>query len=517
MRKFPNIMNRIEIEQYYQEWFEVKERLLIEISSRKPVRRIVSELAIPRKYTGNFALIPENLDLDELLNRFPVTDYFFIEDESGHIRSVNHNGSLGSCFDKERLIHIIGLISSIPAGNKDLISASGFVPINSTILRNYFKDYLSYLDYLLRTGVLVTDNIFMPKEKSLGYKFSPGYENQTMAVYTYLSARDIQYDPISEERYNRLLKRFEHNTLLDYPYLSFWYMQKKLEISPDAIRFSLYNRDSNTITQTQYLAALYNIIALNNKAYNAQIDSNVHRLHSVITNIKKGYRNFLKYDGKELGAVDISNSQPFLLCILFNPDFWNRESDAYINISHLPENIQNMFTPSLISEIRRHIESIPEAELQDYIREASSGNLYEFMQAKFNNPQIDRKRIKTMILITFFSDNRYLNQNTEDAMLKRRFKSLFPEIYKLIELCKKSKKNRFACLLQAIESELILHRCCKRIWDEGRHKIPVFTIHDSIATTSENIEFVKDIMDEELNKAAGVHPTFKIETWSEQN
>ena len=76
--KYPNIMNKIEIELYYREWQEAKERLLKEISMKEPVRRIVSALALPKKYTGSFALIPANLDLDRHLERFPVTDYFFV-------------------------------------------------------------------------------------------------------------------------------------------------------------------------------------------------------------------------------------------------------------------------------------------------------------------------------------------------------------------------------------------------------------------------------------------------------
>ena len=64
------------------------------------------------------------------------------------------------------------------------------------------------------------------------------------------------------------------------------------------------------------------------------------------------------------------------------------------------------------------------------------------MQSEINNPEIDRSRVKTMILITFFSDNRYISQKTEDASLKRRFRALFPKIYELIALCKRSRKNR---------------------------------------------------------------------------
>lgn len=511
------------IELYYKIWQEAKERLLKEISLKEPVRRIISGIGILPKYSGFFALIPANLDLDRHLERYPVTDYFFVKDESGHIRSVNHNGTLGYNFDTERLIYIIGLISSIPAGKRDLVTDDGYVPINSFVLRNYFKDYLSYLDYLLRTGVLITDGIAFKGEKSCGYKFSPKYECKPMRRYVYQSARYVQQEPIVKERFNRHTKKFEHNLLLAYPYLSHWYLQKKLEINPAAVDFAWNRRvtafkgNPDKDPQAQYQAALYNIIALEYKEYKAQIDSNVHRLHSAITNMQKVYRNFLKYDGQELTAIDISNSQPFLLTILLNPDFWDRTSNAYINIGHLPDNIQKMFTRSLILEIRRYVSSTPRTNFHDYIREASAGNLYEFMQREINNPEIDRSRVKTMILITFFSDNRYISQQTEDASLKRRFRGLFPEIYKLIVLCKRSRKERFACLLQSVESEIILHRCCRRIWDEGGHEVPVFTIHDSIATTAEHVEFVRQIMDEELTKAAGVHPSFKTELWSESN
>ena len=68
--------------------------------------------------------------------------------------------------------------------------------------------------------------------------------------------------------------------------------------------------------------------------------------------------------------------------------------------------------------------------------------------------------------------------------------------------------------MQSIESEIILHRCCKRIWDERNHQVPVFTIHDSIATTLENVEYVKSVMEEELRKAIGVTPTLSVERWN---
>ncbi len=497
-------------------------------------------LAIARKYAGDFAMIPEILDFDKHFAQFPLTDYKFrMKRETGIIVSKK-----GIKFDKDRMAYIIGLISSIPASNKDSISEDGYVHIYSKYIQDFFPDYKCYLDYLINTRVVISDGFYIEGKKSIGYKFAPAYENAKLVKYVFnrkFQGKEASSLAVPAQTYNKDTDRLEDNPLVNMPYLSFWYNNKKLTINSGAREYAWQVKEQKFASgysswddnhdkwdkknkryfkkypKSQYNAAMHNIAAIEIGAYNAKIDSNVHRLHSAITNMQKDFRNFLKYDDKELTAIDISNSQPFLLCILFNPEFWDKDSDTYINIGHLPENIQKMFTPTLLTEIKRYVASIPAANLQNYIREASAGNLYEFMQRKINNPDIDRSRVKTMILITFFSDNKYISQQTEDAALKRRFRELFPEIYDLIAKCKRSRTNRFACLLQSVESDIILNRCCKRIWDEGGHKVPVFTIHDSIATTAENVGLVRNIMDEELYKAAGVHPHFKEETWSEAN
>ena len=77
--------------------------------------------------------------------------------------------------------------------------------------------------------------------------------------------------------------------------------------------------------------------------------------------------------------------------------------------------------------------------------------------------------------------------------------------------------NRFAILLQSIESEIVLHRCCRRIWEEADHQVPIFTIHDSIVTTSENVGYVRDVLMQELTFCIGVKPTLAIEEWTMDN
>jgi hypothetical protein len=123
---------------------------------------------------------------------------------------------------------------------------------------------------------------------------------------------------------------------------------------------------------------------------------------------------------------------------------------------------------------------------------------------------------KTFILYVYgckFTKNKLLFHQ-QGATLKRLFDNTYPEIYSLIALAKRDNHAALACLLQSIESEIILHRCCKRIWKESNHQVPVFTIHDSIATTTEHVEWVKGIMQEELTNAIGIPPTLKEEQWN---
>ena len=536
---------------FWERWFEesigwIKDVASEEFGNIENPKSNKLFLAIARKHAGDFAMIPENLDLDKHIEQFPLTNYKFRNKRGADI-IVSKKGIR---FDKDRLAYIIGLISSIPASNKDSITEDGFVPIYSKYIQRFFPDYKCYLDYLIKTGVIIPDGFYIEGKKSIGYKFAPFYENAGLVKYVYHRKNQGNEESaavVPAQTYNKDKNILEDNPLVNIPYLSFWYNNKKLTISSSAREYAwqvkerkfaagVLSWDDNhdkwdkkkkryfkKYPRSQYNAAMHNIAAIEMGAYNAKIDSNVHRLHSAITNMQKDYRNFLKYDGQELTAIDISNSQPFLLCILFNPDFWDKDSDAYINIGHLPENIQSRFSDGLLDEIKTYVAYMPEDSKSEYIIKASSGEVYKFMMDKANEQYPDcckeKKDAKIMMLIAFFSANSFLNQDKEAAKMKRIFKATFPEIYGLIELAKTGikQKNRFACLLQSVESEIILHRCCKRIWDEGEHKVPVFTIHDSIATTSEYVEFVRSIMDEELTKAAGVHPNFKTEVWSESN
>jgi hypothetical protein len=92
------------------------------------------------------------------------------------------------------------------------------------------------------------------------------------------------------------------------------------------------------------------------------------------------------------------------------------------------------------------------------------------------------------------------------------FKKTFPTVYKIISKIKKERHATLAIILQRLESELFLQKCCKIIYEE-RPDIPIFTLHDSIITTKENIEYVKSIIEKVLLEHINAKPHLKVERW----
>lgn len=498
-------------------------------------------LAIGVKYSGYFALIPSNLNLDKHIEKYPVTDYNFVEIES-KIYTKNNNGYIGATYDKDRMLYMLDLLNIIPANKKDSITEDGYVSINSEILRKYFKDYLCYLDYLIDTGIIISDNHYEVGIASKGYKFSPMYEKSELIIIYYSKFNKRKVLPIQEKVYDSYSKKFQANDLTNYPYLTHWYNQKKL-IMNDRIavkyahllmkrKFDLgydswdinkskwckkRNEFSKKYPKTQFNALIHNVESIKIHDYKAKIDTKVHRLHSVLTNIQKEYRNLITYNRQTLVSIDITNSQPYLLNILFNPNFWNPNSNTPISINNLSNNIQSYISPSLSSMIGNYLGNLDDTYLSDYRRKTSEGVIYEYIRDLANkafDQNLKREDIKTMFYIVLFSKNKFFYQ--QGAELKRLFAELYPQIYDLIVILKSIDHTALACLLQCIESEIILHRCCKRIWEEGGQQVPIFTIHDSIVTTKENEKFVKRIMTDELTKAVGVSPKLDVEEWKKE-
>ena len=183
--------------------------------------------------------------------------------------------------------------------------------------------------------------------------------------------------------------------------------------------------------------------------------------------------------------------------------------------------------------------TLPTLMLQDlylYIELVIEGRLYEYLHTLLKRElrlgdRYTKKKCKKEFFALLFDDTRKYDKNKELKKGERRFKKRvdvfrnhFPLVYDLFDRVKygelnisrkvKTKKSyaRLAVLLQSIESELIIEVVCKRISRE-RSELPLFTIHDHVATVEGNEKYVKRILEEELKKMFGFIPRLKMEKW----
>jgi len=449
-------------------------------------------------------------------------------------------------FKIDKLVHILHLLYLIPANNKSLAVVDGYVPIYSVLLKKKIENYKDYLDYLCQYHILECDGIFIKYAKSKGYRFTAKYINQPL--------KKINISDRTLIKKIKKLRNEKFESLKGYEYLTRWLWDGKLVIDYKTARNFAFNdfqlkdkfpelrdRQKNNKYKdhrTQYTSALLNIERLKNHDMYMSVDANVHRFHSNLTCMKSIYRNLLTYDGQKLVSIDIKNSQPYLSTKLLDPKFLfcNKYEKMYknkfttiieiddfitfytINKSLFFNLFQNSNIYSCIIMCLKSVKMPINKDVATFVESVSKGNFYELLSTmikqEMNLSITDRKELKAIVFLVLFTDNKFIGQ--DDAAPKRIFKELFPNIYKLFALIKKKDKSILPRILQTIESHLMLKVIAKRISKE-RPTLPIFTIHDSIATTVGNEEYVQYVMQEELTKHIGHSPSLSVEYWTPEN
>lgn len=461
--------------------------------------------------------IPQNLDLDSLIYETPAP-----------FRN----------FKRDKLRYIIHLISAIPLMKKDLIHED-YIPIHAKTLQRKIHNYREYLQYLIDDlKILECNNHYVVGGFSMGYRLVKKYRESKVApvkVMDYTFRKTLQRQRVLKDA-----------TVMSVPHITKWFEEEKLQIDLPLVKQflnrelelkmgnqSLWNLDRNEKKKnpvSQYNHALMSAERLDWKDYHLMLDDNVYRFHSNLTNMRSIVRNAVSYDGQKLISIDIRNSQPYLSTVLFNEAFWSgsenqktiknvAQNDPFsllngiitINNTNIPVSDSYIMVVDIVSFLTGK-------DFIKYVKLVSDGSIYDFLQDKFHHDlgidYCSRRDVKAAIFQVLFTDNRFIGQ--KEAEPKFLFKQLFPDVYKLFALIKKRDKTLLPRLLQSIESHLIIDVIAKRISEE-LPSAPIFTIHDSIATTEDNVDKVRSIMSEELFKAIGHRPVLQVEQWDRQN
>lgn len=472
--------------------------------------------------------LPVNLDLDQLIYDNPRPSTF-------------------NPYKKDKLMYIIHLLSAMPLMNKDLLFED-FIPLNAQMLQKCIQNYNDYLKYLIiDLKIIETNGQYIVGQKSKGFRLTEKYRTTVEAV------------SYSDRTFQKSLQVYKNKKALSVKHLGYmtkWFnddLQINMGVVSDFLdeEFALKSKnydlwDYNRIKKAhikpinQFNHAKMSAEKLSWKDYYLMLDNNVYRFHSNLTNMRSIIRNAITYKGQKLISIDIKNSQPYLSTLLLNRDFWitaknEPKKDAFLSISfdepkinslisfnnikgsksnHININNinnKNMFPYIMLGEMEN---ALIQQGFDHYIQLVVSGKFYEYLEEVFKQHlgvgYADRKEVKTAVFQVLFTDNRFFGQ--DDAKPKKLFQKLFPKVYDIFSKIKSKDKSLLPRLLQSIESYLIVDVICKRIATELPNA-PIFTIHDSIATTEEYVDAVELIMQEELYYAIGYPPKLEREYW----
>ena len=113
---------------------------------------------------------------------------------------------------------------------------------------------------------------------------------------------------------------------------------------------------------------------------------------------------------------------------------------------------------------------------------------------------------RSLFKVRFFRKVFYSKEGENEE--REIFKKLFPSVANIISYYKKVNYKDLAIELQRVEADIMINSVVPRLAEK---KIFVLTIHDSILTTPDNVELVKEIIMNEFKKY-NLHPTLKIKS-----
>jgi len=406
---------------------------------------------------------------------------------------------------QDRLALQLSNYLSVISNNYKDYQANGSVRLKAEYLKKWDYKYSETMSILEYNEILKKAGNYTISESSFPYSLNADVAGLDFVKYEY-------QDPKFKYHFNKKILKIQTYTkkiLKPYHYLTKWYDSDKLFIDPEIGKEKIMEME----VQNQYLHTYKHLQLLHQDHY-FKIDSTAGRFHTPITNLKRELRASLSYKGERLYSIDIVNCQPYLSQILTQPSFWNMRNNLklkYYNKINTNKELMSIMIPKVVQCNEKQLYS-------KFLTEVNNGNFYEnFTQTikESTGVILERNDAKVAIYQTFFSDNRFINASPIprfDASLKKLFKLNYPDIYEIFAAVKRKESNALAILLQNIESEIIIENVCPYI-SKYLPDCPIYTIHDSIATTEKHIETVSDILKYICFQYIGAVPTLKIEPW----
>jgi len=351
---------------------------------------------------------------------------------------------------------------------------NSFISLNGkTLLSIIGGRYKYYITHLVNAGIIETNNLFLVGEKSKGYRFTEKYRNVKFKRVIIMDKNIIKKITSFKDYLKIGIRLPQHKYIYD--------CLNHISIQENEARYFI---EQSSTTAEQYNSYSISIDMIAGKNYFFVADKTAGRVHNNITNLPSDLRPFLRYNNQELVEIDIANSQPFLFNLLIIDYFINNTQPS----PYLPPSYDNQYSTSY-----------PDIIL--YKELTSNGKFYEYMMQYLPIMGRDEFKKKLFGRIFYNDDKKFLYEEWSI------FQDIFPTVAHIISFYKRNNYKDLAISLQKVEADIIINRIVIRLEKES---IYCLTIHDSILTTPNNAEIVKQIMLEEFEKHFGLIPTIRI-------
>ncbi|MEP7376546.1 MAG: hypothetical protein ABI675_24320 [Chitinophagaceae bacterium] len=485
-------------------------------------------------------LIPANLDINELLEKFPPR------------KRKNRKFNTGN------LYYLIDLLCSETFDQfEEGMTDDAFVRLSSTLLNNHITKYKDSLNYLMDAGVVEANNAYVAGNiatsknvaRCKGYRFTEPYLREFKELNiedSSLNRKKTQARQLSHRKqneYRHLLKWFNPKLVIDVKAaLEFNQMMyedvrdDKARWKPKMIQHPWYGLiPSGEVVDPiySYQSQQFAIRRFSEQEFTFSLSSS-RRLYSTLGFLKKEFRQFVSYDGCRLVELDAGNCQPYLIQGLFNHLFWTNQHDHFnvkdIKQYHITNNYLKVLNSSCFSWFKLSTmlgnlaETVYRQGFQRYQHDVNKGIFYQtfydnhssspgkdnLYEDEFFDGSTDEKAIASLK----YRILKYVNASYRwNSPVKNGFKKDYPEVHELLMTLKKyDRNNDISTFMHAIEATIFLFLIAKRFAIEYADR-PIYSIHDCLITTRGHEKILEEIMLEEFTKCIGIRPVIKTKYW----
>jgi hypothetical protein len=473
--------------------------------------------------------IPANIDYDQLFSK--------IEGKENYQRE---------------LIDATYVVLSFLYPSKDYIKATngfeGFKSINNDeinkIIRNRFgkvKSLLLDVNSHPSGAILMEKPNYQPGIKSKSYRLNeelflnPGERwvvlgsNAEKRLFKFEQDGIMKYEDFKLS-YKFLLDQYQSNITIDNEAMNYVSTLKSLLLEKvnqfDGDKDEMTKRVNDIIKEMKS-----KISVIQKKKFRPSVSKSNHRLNSVITNLNRELRYYLRINGNRLVEVDMKSSQPYVLGSILTNDFFTESTSIDYRLNSIYPQLYNQLnyissnpTSGITSKIEKSLYNNKEGfplhfmsggldncqEIQSYRNLPFKEGFYSHFNFSYLNGDFGTQKVKEDIMLVL---NLKELEKRKHIELIQQFKIHFPNINSFIESVNSLNvfKSAVAILLQRSESYLFLLVGCKAV-NEQLPNAPFLTIHDSILIEEQYSETTKRILEESITNSTQLEAGMSIKT-----